>query len=89
MRISASEQVATWLSGLAPSTKRRVRLALRGLANEQGDIEALHPPLDGFYRLRVGGYRVVFTHQPRNEIRLEYADMRDVVYERFRERLGG
>ena len=85
MKISASEQVVEWLSRLAPEPKRRVRAAVRGLENWRGDIGALHGELQGFYRLRIGGYRIVFRVMPRQVIRLEYADTRDVVYEVFRQ----
>ncbi len=85
MKISASEQVAEWLSRLAPEPKCRVRVALRNLETWRGDIAPLHGELEGFYRLRIGGYRVVFRVMPRQMIRLEYADTRDVAYEVFRQ----
>jgi mRNA interferase RelE/StbE len=84
MKISASEQVAGWIRGLPPEPRRRVRTALRGLGNWKGDIKALQGELDGFYRLRVGGYRIVYRVMTGKMIQLEYADTRDVVYEAFR-----
>ena len=83
MKISASEQVQTWLVALPPETKKRVRLALRGLEHGRGDIKAMHGELAGFNRLRIGGLRVVFSQLPGRVLRLEYADSRDVVYENF------
>ncbi len=85
MKISASNQVAGWLSGLPPDPKRRMRAALRGLEGWQGDIKALRGELEGFYRLRVGGYRIVYRVMEGEVIRLDYADTRDVVYEAFRQ----
>ena len=85
MRISASEQVQTWLAGLPPETKHRVRLALRGLARGRGDIKGLLGPLTGFNRLRIGGLRIVYRQTRAQEIRLEYANNRDVIYELYRE----
>ena len=85
MKISASDQVAGWLSGLPPEPKRRVRAALRDLGNWRGDIKALRSELEGFYRLRVGGYRIVYRMTRGEVIRLDYADTRDVVYETFRQ----
>ena len=84
MKISASNQVASWLSGVPPDPKRRMRAALRGLEDWQGDIKALRGELEGFYRLRVGGYRIVYRVLEGEVIRLDYADTRDVVYEAFR-----
>ncbi len=85
MKISASEQVAEWLSRLAPEPKRRVRAALRNLQAWRGDIAPLHGELEEFFRLRIGGYRIVFRVMPRQMIRSEYADTRDVVYEVLRQ----
>jgi mRNA-degrading endonuclease RelE of RelBE toxin-antitoxin system len=81
MKILASGQVAKWLSNLPPESKRRVRAALRRLERWQGDIKPLRGELEGFYRLRVGGCRMI----SRSLVRLENADTRDVVYEAFRQ----
>ena len=83
MKISASEQVQSWLVALPPDAKKRVRRALRDLENGKGDICALRNELDGFNRLRVGGMRIVYSQHPGRIIRLEYADTRDVIYENF------
>jgi mRNA-degrading endonuclease RelE of RelBE toxin-antitoxin system len=88
MKISASEQVASWLCGLPPQRKRRVRLALRGLARGRGDIKGLQGPLEGFCRLRVGGMRIIFRQLAGKEILLEYANTRDVIYELYERILG-
>lgn len=85
MKISASDQVAEWLGSLAPEPKRRIRAALKGLEDWQGDIKPLRGELEGFYRLRVGGYRIVYRVMRGKMIQLEYADTRDVVYETFRQ----
>jgi len=85
MKILASEQVAQWLRNLPPEPKQRVRAALKGLERWQGDIKPLRGELEGFYRLRVGGYRIVCLMVSKSLVRLEYADTRDVVYEAFRQ----
>ncbi len=85
MKISASEQVADWLSSLPPEPKRRVCAALRGLEDWQGDIKSLRAELEGFYRLRIGGYRIAYRVMGGQLIQLEYPDTRDVVYETFRQ----
>jgi mRNA-degrading endonuclease RelE of RelBE toxin-antitoxin system len=86
MRILASEPVQLWLAGLAPETKRRVRGALKGLASPPSDldIKALRRELEGFYRLRVGNYRIVYHLQASQTICLDYADLREEVYEAFK-----
>jgi mRNA-degrading endonuclease RelE of RelBE toxin-antitoxin system len=85
MRILASDQVTGWLRNLPPESKRRVRAALRGLERWQGDIKPLRGELEGFYRLRIGGYRIVCRMVSKSLVQLEYADTRDVVYEAFRQ----
>ena len=88
MRISASEQVQTWLQGLPPAPKRRVRQALKALAagrSRRLDLQSLRRELEGFYRLRIGDYRIIYHLEPGRVIRLDYADIRDVVYDLFRQ----
>ncbi|MBJ7328205.1 MAG: hypothetical protein JHC52_12775 [Chthoniobacterales bacterium] len=87
MKISASDQVAAWLTALPPQTKKRVRTALRALAKRKGDIKGLQGDLEGFSRLRIGGIRILHRQVSVREIRLEYANTRDVVYEMFRQLL--
>ena len=86
MTILASEQVQTWLAGLPPEPKRRVRAALRGLLASSGslDTKALRQELEGFHRLRVGDHRIVYRLKTSRIIILEYADLREVVYETFK-----
>ena len=86
MRILASEQVQARLTALPPDSKRRVRTALRALETTAGnlDIKALRGELDGFHRLRVGHYRIIYHHGKGQTIYLDYADLRDEIYEAFR-----
>jgi mRNA-degrading endonuclease RelE of RelBE toxin-antitoxin system len=83
MKISASEQVAAWLTSLPPEAKHRVRMALRQLATGRGDVKALQGPLEGFNRLRIGGRRIIYRQVASDKILLEYANTRDVIYEMF------
>ena len=88
MRISASEPVQLWLQGLPPATKQRVRRALKALARGGAgglDLKPLRGELEGFYRLRIGDYRMVYHLEPGPMVRLDYADVRDVVYDTFRQ----
>jgi mRNA-degrading endonuclease RelE of RelBE toxin-antitoxin system len=88
MRISASEPVQLWLQGLPPATKQRVRRELRALASRRAarlDLKPLRRELEGFYRLRIGDHRIVYHLEPGPIIRLDFADIRDVVYDVFRQ----
>jgi mRNA-degrading endonuclease RelE of RelBE toxin-antitoxin system len=89
MKISASEQVSDWLCALPPQTKRRVRTTMRALSKGKGDIMGLQGSLEGLNRLRIGGIRIVFRQISGQEILLEYANTRDVIYELFEQILGG
>ena len=86
MKISASEQVQRFLAGLPPDSKRRVRAALKCLATSGRslDIKALRRELEGFYRLRVGDHRIVYHLETNQTICLDYADLREEVYEAFK-----
>ncbi|MBM3883146.1 MAG: hypothetical protein FJ387_26105 [Verrucomicrobia bacterium] len=88
MRISASEPVQLWLQGLPPETRQRVRRELKALAGGRAgrlDLKPLRRELEGFYRLRIGDYRMVYHLEPGPIVRLDYADVRDVVYDVFRQ----
>jgi mRNA-degrading endonuclease RelE of RelBE toxin-antitoxin system len=86
MKISASEQVQLWLAGLPPQTKRRVRAALQALqaGDPNLDQKALRRELEGFYRLRIGDYRIVYHMRTGGILCLDYADLREEVYEAFK-----
>ena len=88
MRVSASEPVQLWLQGLPPGTGQRVRRELKALAAGHAgrlDLKPLRGELEGFYRLRIGDYRIVYHLEPGPVVRLDYADLRDVVYSVFRQ----
>jgi mRNA-degrading endonuclease RelE of RelBE toxin-antitoxin system len=87
MRVLLARQVVEFIRRLPPDPKRRLRLALRDLTREKGDIRALEPPLEGYCRLRVGGYRIVFSYAKHGTIECIFAERRSVVYELLLERL--
>ena len=87
MRVVLAAQVVAFVSRLPPEPKCRLRCALRDLAREQGDIKALEAPLEGYCRLRIGGYRVVFSYGKRGTLECIFAEQRSVVYELLFERL--
>lgn len=86
MKIELSEQVSGFVSRQAPEGRKMLRRALGQLASEQGDIKQLEERLDGFCRLRVGPFRVIFRYVLANGnrvIRCEYAERRKLVYEAY------
>jgi mRNA-degrading endonuclease RelE of RelBE toxin-antitoxin system len=84
MKILASEQVRRWLVSLPPDRKKRVRAGLKLLAAGQAEeVMALRGELDGFLRLRSGDYRIIYHVESAQAIKLDYADIRETVYETF------
>jgi mRNA-degrading endonuclease RelE of RelBE toxin-antitoxin system len=85
-KIELSEQVVRFVARRAPEPRRMLREALRALAKERGDIRALEGPLADYHRLRVGGYRVIFTYRvsgKRRIIQCLYGERRSGIYEVF------
>ena len=87
MKLVLAKQVVDFVRRLPPEPKHRLRNAIKELAREQGDIKPLESPLDGYCRLRVGGYRIVFAYGKRDTIECIYAERRSVVYELLLEQL--
>ena len=86
VRVEIAEQVVDFIRGLAPAPKRQLRLAMRGLEQDRGDIKALVGELAGYHRLRVSGYRVIFRRlllRGEEIIRCDYAERRSVIYSQF------
>src|SRR5947208_93412 len=83
-RVEVAEQVAEFVRTQAPEPRKALRMALRNLMREQGDIKALEGPLTNYWRLRVGGYRVVFAYARGGKtIRCIFTERRSLVYEVF------
>lgn len=81
--VAVSDQVAAYVRRLAPEPKRVMREALRALADGQGDVRQLEPPLDGYHRLRIGAHRIIFAFGARRRIDCVFAERRSVIYEVF------
>lgn len=68
---------------LAPAPRRALKQALSDLRQERGDIRALDDNLSGYYRLRVGRYRVIFSYALDGTIEVLFIEERSLVYELF------
>jgi mRNA interferase RelE/StbE len=86
MTIKPSAQVAEFLRSLAPEPRRQLRLAIRSLAQGRGDVKALEGELAGYWRLRVGSYRVILW-QSATVIECVFAERRSIIYEVFADEL--
>jgi mRNA-degrading endonuclease RelE of RelBE toxin-antitoxin system len=82
-----SDQVRRFVSALAPDQKKKLRVGLRGLAVDQGDLRVLVDDLTGYQRLRISDFRVIYREDFEQGMRIRnclFAERRDVVYELFR-----
>jgi mRNA-degrading endonuclease RelE of RelBE toxin-antitoxin system len=85
-KIRVEEQVDAFVKSLAPDSRKRLRSAIKGLADGRGDIKWLEGSLAGYGRLRVAGFRVIFKERAERGTRLIdciYAERRALVYEIF------
>lgn len=80
-----SDQVSTTLRKLSPDARRAIRQALDDLdAGKKRDTKLLKHPLEGFSRLRVGRYRVIYRrHTESGTLIAEFLDDRSTVYDSF------
>ena len=88
--VRVQEEVVDYLRRLAPEPRHALRLAIKNLAREKGDIKPLTDDLEGFCRLRVGSHRVVFEYQVidgQRVITCVFAGPRKWIYEVFQSRL--
>ena len=81
--VRPSSQIIEYARRLAPEPRRAVKLALAGLRSERGDIRALEANLSGYYRLRVGRHRIVFSYAADGAIEAIFIEERQLVYELF------
>lgn len=83
-------EVLEYLRRLAPQPRHALRVAIKALADEKGDIKPMTDELDGFYRLRVGSHRVIFEYEIIDDQRVitcVFAGPRKWIFEVFQSRL--
>lgn len=84
-RVRLAPQVVDFVRSQAPEPRRLLRQALRDLAADKGDLRALEGPLQDYYRLRVGPYRIILRQVTSKTIDCVFAERRGLVYEIFAE----
>ncbi len=85
-KIRVATQVEAFVKSLAPDPRRRLRLAIKGLADGRGDIKSLEGNLAGYCRLSVTGYRVIYKERAERGARIldcVFAERRALIYEIF------
>ena len=82
MRVA--DQVVAYVRRLHPTQRRAIKTALRALeAGRETDSKPLENELKGFFRLRIGPFRVVYRQLKSGEISCEFIETRKLVYPRF------
>jgi len=82
--MKVADQIFDYVRRLHPDQRKTIKAALRRLeVGMASDTLALGEELEGFYRLRIGKFRVVYRYLKSGEISCEFIDVRATVYERF------
>lgn len=84
--VKVAASVEAFVKAQAPDPHRRLTRAIKALARNQGDTKPLEGRLAGYSRLRVGGYRVLYSERAERGKRIiecVFAERRAVVYEIF------
>ena len=91
MKVRLQEEVLEYLRQLPPKPRHALKLGIKELAQERGDIKSLTEELEVFHRLRIGSHRVIFEYemmQGNRTITCVLAGSRRWIYEVFQSRLG-
>lgn len=70
--VKIRQELINFLRRLPAEPRHKLKMAIKGLGEEKGDIRALTDDLEGFYRLSVGRYRVIFQYEIHGGSRLIY-----------------
>ena len=77
MNISYSRKAVKQIEALDRTAKQRIRKAIEKLP--KGDVKPLTGS-DGLYRLRIGGWRVVFSYPAKGNVLIEKIAPRGKAY---------
>ncbi len=80
MRVKVSEEVRSFLRTLAPVPRRMILRELHKIERSEREPEPLEHPLEGFCKIRAGGYRILCVIEGGTVFAL-FADRRSIVYE--------
>lgn len=77
MNIEYSKRAVKSINSMDSHTKRRMKTAIEGIP--AGDIKPLKGSR-GSYRLRVGGWRIIFSYPTKDTILIDKIESRGEVY---------
>lgn len=72
--IEYSKSAVKTINSMDKSTKQRIKQGIEGLTTQPptGDIKPLQGYLDNCYRLRIGGYRIIYKYLMNNSVIVLY-----------------
>ena len=82
-RVTLDDQPLAFINARAPEARRAFRAALRAVERGVRQPEPLEERLEGFYKLKVGSYRLILEALPSAAgpaFHVLFAEKRDVVY---------
>lgn len=89
-KVTLDQQPADFLRSLPPASKRLVRDALHDIEGGASP-EPLMDELDGFYKIKVAGFRLIAQSLPGESgprYHVVFAERRSVVYDLFKQIMG-
>jgi mRNA-degrading endonuclease RelE of RelBE toxin-antitoxin system len=90
-KVTLDDQPLDYIRRQPPEARKAIRDALHHVEAGRKTPVALEDELDGFYKLRVGSYRLILQATPARGyagFRVVFAEKRKVVYELFSQILG-
>ena len=90
-RVTLDDQALKFIRQQAPDSSRALREALHAVEAGKSFPEPLEDQLEGFYKLKVGGYRKILQAVPGSSgpgFRVVFVERRSVVYVLFGQLLG-
>jgi mRNA-degrading endonuclease RelE of RelBE toxin-antitoxin system len=79
-RVLVAPEVDRSISGLHPQLRRKLRAAADALAADHTVGKALRDELQGYFSFRIGGYRLIYRHLPRDSLELVAFGPRSRIY---------
>jgi len=91
MAVEVSDQVQTFIDEQGPGPRERLYRALEQLESDRGDARRLYGRFEGYHRMRVGPFRLIFAYNvsPENAtgVRCFFAERQKKVYSLMKEEL--
>jgi mRNA-degrading endonuclease RelE of RelBE toxin-antitoxin system len=91
MKVTIEPQPRDFIRGQPPETRKSIRAIIHSIERGESVPERLEDELDGFYKIKVEGYRLVVQYVAGEAgpfYRVVFIERRAVVYEMFKQLAG-